>query len=139
MIFSCNIVKTRVIDVEAIERIVADLSSNEDDVAHEIFQVSLDFKSLSLFKHRFINYLRKVVDAFSTPYLRYDEKSKTFKWLSNPPRDIFDDVEARSGMFRERLLIIQQRLLRSDLFTLKGIRNTSNNSSNKGNRKAEEV
>ena len=51
-------VKSRIIDVDTIQTIVADLSSNEEDVAQEKYQI---------------------VDAFSTPKLQFDDKNKSFK------------------------------------------------------------
>jgi hypothetical protein len=51
-------VTTRIIDVDTITNIVADLSSNDEDVAQEKYQI---------------------LDAFSTPKLHYDDKNKSFK------------------------------------------------------------
>ena len=40
--------------------------------------------------------------------------------------DLFGSVESRANMFQERLLLTQQRLLRSGQFTLKGLNRKSN-------------
>jgi DNA polymerase epsilon subunit 2 len=92
-------VKSAMIVLATIESIVVDLSSNEDDIAREIVQV---------------------FDAFSCPKLHYDERNRTYKVINSPPFKILGTVESRAQMYRERLLLTQQRLLRSDVFTLHG-------------------
>eukprot|EP01031_Cornospumella_fuschlensis_P006001 gene6001-7464_t len=57
-------VKSGIIDVATIESIVADLSSNEEDLKLESFQL---------------------FDAFSSPKLTYDEKQRTYKCLPHNP------------------------------------------------------
>eukprot|EP00981_Chlorochromonas_danica_P000253 scaffold61_cov180-Ochromonas_danica.AAC.5 len=91
-------VQSAIIDLDTIENIVADLSSNEEDLAQE---------SLQLF------------DAFRSPKLQYDEKTRQYKIATEVKYDILAKMEARAGMYRERLLLTQQRLLRSELFTLR--------------------
>jgi hypothetical protein len=51
-------VVSSLIDVDTIQNIVADLSSNEEDATQEKYQV---------------------IDAFSTPKLHFDELNKSFK------------------------------------------------------------
>lgn len=91
-------VGTGIIDVSTIESIVADLSTNEEDLAQE---------SLQLF------------DAFHSPKLYYDEKLHQYKVLDDPKIKVLAPMESRATMYRERLVLTQQRLLRSDLFTLR--------------------
>jgi hypothetical protein len=43
-----------------------------------------------------------------------------------PNYQLFGDVESRANLFRERLLIIQQRLLRLEWITLKGLKPKGN-------------
>lgn len=50
--------------------------------------------------------------------------------IDSPPFKILGTVESRAQMYRDRLLLTQQRLLRSDVFTLHGF---SGNSSTKRN------
>lgn len=41
--------------------------------------------------------------------------------ITNPEVHILGNTASRTNMFRERLLLTQQRLLRSELFTLRGL------------------
>jgi hypothetical protein len=85
-------IKSSVIDVDAVTSVVAFLSSSEEDLQHE---------STQLF------------DAFSSPKVVFDERMKTYKVDLNPTYRLHGSVESRASMFRERLLLTQQRLLRS--------------------------
>jgi len=42
-----------------------------------------------------------------------------------PKYQLLGNAESRAAMYRERLLFTQQRLLRSELFTLKGLGNSA--------------
>lgn len=42
--------------------------------------------------------------------------------LESPSYSLLGSTESRANMFRERLLFTQQRLLRSELFTLRGLK-----------------
>lgn len=46
--------------------------------------------------------------------------------ITNPKYTFLGDVNSRATMYRERLLLTQQRLLRSELFTLRGLKSQSN-------------
>lgn len=93
-------VRSTIVNEATILSIVADLSSSEEDIAQE---------SLQLF------------DAFSSPKLCFDENLKSFKVVSTPKYSILGTADSRAQMFRERLLLTQQRLLRSELFVLRGM------------------
>eukprot|EP01041_Mallomonas_annulata_P009213 gene9213-19109_t len=95
-------IKTSVIDVEIIKSIVADLSSNEDDLALESTQL---------------------INAYNAPRIEFDERQKVFRVNSQPKCRLHGTVESRAQMYRERLLLIQQRLLRSGGFALRGMGN----------------
>eukprot|EP01036_Dinobryon_divergens_P024299 gene24299-32735_t len=101
-------VSKAIIDVETITSIVADLSASEEDIANE---------SIQLF------------DAFDSPKLVFDETQKTFKIDSKVKYSFFGPVESRANMYKERLFLTQQRLLRSGQFSLKGLGKGVKNSS----------
>eukprot|EP01038_Epipyxis_sp_PR26KG_P013213 gene13213-17712_t len=93
-------IRTSLIDVDTITSVVAYLTSSEEDLELERFQL---------------------MDAFSSPKLTYDEKQKAFKIEANPKYEILGNVESRASMYRERLMLTQLRLLRSGLFVMKGM------------------
>lgn len=100
-------IASSVIDVETITSIVADLSSSVEDLTHESTEL---------------------LDAYSYPRIEYDEHQKCYKLNTKPSYNLYGSVDSRSNMFRERLLLTQQRLLRSGLFIQRGIKsNASNN------------
>jgi hypothetical protein len=49
-----------------------------------------------------------------------------------PQYQLLGTVESRANMYRERLLLTQQRLLRSELFALKGMGNSTLTTKHKG-------
>ena len=51
---------------------------------------------------------------------------KTYKVDTKPSYSLHGSVDTRAQMFRERLLLTQQRLLRSGLFVMRGMGSTSN-------------
>ncbi len=53
----------------------------------------------------------ELIDAFCSPKLEFNETLKTYKINPKPTHDLFASAESRSKMFRERLSLIQQRLL----------------------------
>lgn len=87
-------INSSLIDVDAITSVVAYLSSSEEDLQQE---------STQLF------------DAFNSPKIEYDERTKTFRVEPKPTYRLHGSVDSRAKMFRERLLFTQQRLLRSGL------------------------
>ena len=92
-------IKNAVIDLETITSIVADLSSTVEDLSKE---------STQLF------------DAFNSPKLEFDERQKTYK-VMHPIANLHATAESKAKMFKERLLLAQQRLLRSGNFALRGM------------------
>ena len=103
-------ISSSVIDEEAISSVVAYLSSSEDDLAQE---------STQLF------------DAFSSPKVVFDERMKTYKVDAKPTYTLHGTVDTRAQMFRERLLLTQQRLLRSGLFVMRGMGSSSSSNNTK--------
>jgi hypothetical protein len=87
------------IDLATITSIVSDLSSTDEDLTNE---------STQLF------------DSFSSPKLEYDERLKSYKVTPKFPYQLHSTVESRARMYRERLVLIQQRLMRSKAFILQG-------------------
>lgn len=52
--------------------------------------------------------------------------------VPSPHYQLLGTVESRANMYRERLLLTQQRLLRSELFALKGMGNSTLTSRHNG-------
>jgi hypothetical protein len=52
--------------------------------------------------------------------------------VPTPQYQLLGTVESRANMYRERLLLTQQRLLRSELFALKGMGNSTLTTKHKG-------
>jgi hypothetical protein len=75
-------IKSSVIDVDTITSIVAFLSSSDEDLQQE---------STQLF------------DAFSSPKLEYDDRSKTYKINPRPSYTLHGTVESRAMMYRGTL------------------------------------
>lgn len=92
-------IKTAVIDLDSIESIVADLSTEDEDYSKESTQL---------------------LDAFDTPRIDFDERLKSYKLTSSPPFDLHPAAESKPKMFRDRLVFIQQRLFRST-FKMRGM------------------
>ena len=93
-------IKSSVIDLSTIESIVADLSSTDEDISKT---------SIQLF------------DAFEYPRIEFDEKKKSYI-LNKSPKYVFGaPPESKPRMFRERLVWIQQRLLRTKVVKMKGM------------------
>jgi hypothetical protein len=94
---------SNVVSVQTITQIVADLTSNDDDLNQE---------SLQLF------------DAFHSPKLHFDERTKVYS-LQQPQQkgsyNLFPDLESRTAMYRDRLLLAQQRLLRNTSLRIQGL------------------
>ena len=88
-------ITSSVIGEDTVISVVAYLSSSEEDLQQE---------STQLF------------DAFNSPKIVYDERTKTYKVDPNPIYKLHGTAESRAQMFRERLLLTQQRLLRSGTF-----------------------
>lgn len=78
---------------------MADLTSNDDDLNQD---------SLQLF------------DAFHSPKLHFDERSKVYS-LETGNYTLFPHLESRTAMYRDRLLLAQQRLLRNTSLRLQGL------------------
>ena len=91
-------VKSSVIDIDVITDIVAALTSNEDDLQLESLQV---------------------IDAFHSPKVLYNERTRGFTLSHAPVHASFGLPEQRAAMYRERLLLTQQRLLRSGLLAMR--------------------
>ena len=87
-------IKSSVIDLGIIETIVADLSSNDEDISKT---------STQLF------------DAYESPRIEFDERQKSYRVNTSPAFAFNAPPESKPRMFRERLILIQQRLLRSNL------------------------
>jgi hypothetical protein len=96
-------IKSSVIDVDVIKAVVADLSSSEEDLSKEKFQL---------------------MDAFSAPKIDYDENQKSYKLVIKPTYSIHGNVHSRANMYRERLNFTLQWLLRSGSFVLGGLSTT---------------
>lgn len=92
-------IRSTLIDVDTITSIVADLTSSEEDLAMESTQL---------------------LDAFTYPRIVYDERQKTYRLEKLAKFQIHGDAECRANMYRQRLLLMQQRLIRSKHFTLRG-------------------
>ena len=105
-------IKSTVIDLAIIESIVFDLSSTEEDMNQESTQL---------------------MDAFNSPKLEFDEKQKTYKIITKPKYSLHGNVSSRASMYRERLLLTQQRLIRSGNFTMKGMESYSGTASSTDN------
>ena len=93
-------IKSSFIDEDVIVNVIADLSSSEEDLSKEKFQL---------------------LDAFSSPKIQYDENNKSYKLLVNHTYKIHGDVFSRANMYRERLILTLQRLLRSGTFVMSGL------------------
>lgn len=94
-------VLSTLINVEVIQSVVCELDSTDDDIRNTSLQL---------------------LDAYSTPKLIFDEKQKSYKVIIKPTYSLHGGgVESRSQMYRERLLLTQQRLLRSGLFVMRGM------------------
>lgn len=93
-------IKSSVIDVDIIRAVVADLSSSEEDLSKEKYQL---------------------MDAFSAPKIDFDENHKSYKLIIKPTYAIHGTVHSRANMYRERLNFTLQRLLRSGSFVLGGL------------------
>jgi hypothetical protein len=93
---------SNVVNVQAITQIVADLTSNDEDLNQE---------SLQLF------------DAFHSPKLHFDERTKVYSLQQQQKGDynLFPNLESRTAMYRDRLLLAQQRLLRNTSLRLQGL------------------
>lgn len=92
--------------------VVADLTASEED---------LTLESTQLF------------DAYDSPRVIYDERSKTYHLDAKVPYKLHGNAEHRANMFKQRLLFTQQRLLRSKMFSLRGSSTNRNSSSSSGN------
>ncbi|KAI8881892.1 DNA polymerase epsilon, subunit B [Backusella circina FSU 941] len=57
-----------------------------------------------------------VIDAFDLPQYKYDEHRKNF-YLSKEKPSLLAPPKKKGEMFRERYLLIKQRLLRNEMFT----------------------
>ena len=90
---------SNVITVQTISQIVADLTSNDDDLNQESLQL---------------------IDAFHTPKLHYDERTRVYSILTEK-HELFPDLESRTAMYRNRLLLAQQRLLRNTSLRMQGL------------------
>lgn len=81
-----------VIDEMVLSSVMLDLAEGDEDLILESTQL---------------------LDSFSCPKLRFDEKQRTYRVDPKPSYRLFGDVENRANMYRERLILTQQRLLRS--------------------------
>ena len=98
---SISVGSSNLISLDVVEKVVADLTASEDDMVHEAL---------------------KIIDAFDTPKLFYDEKNRTYKIIDNYKYTKHAAPEVRAAMYRQRLLLTQQRLLRSGKYKIKGIK-----------------
>jgi DNA polymerase epsilon subunit 2 len=81
-----------VIDEAVLASVMVDLSEGDEDLILESTEL---------------------IDAFSCPKLRFDERQRTYKVDPKPSYRLFGDVDSRASMYRERLVLTQQRILRS--------------------------
>ena len=109
-------INSSLIDVDAITSVVAYLSSSEEDLQQE---------STQLF------------DAFNSPKIEYDERTKTFRVEPKPTYRLHGSVDSRSRMFRERLLFTQQRLLRSGIVVTRTMGQSHSDTSSASNNRCE--
>ena len=98
-------IKSNVVTVHTITQIVADLTSNDDDLNQESLQLS---------------------DAFHSPKLHFDERTKIYSMHQAKQKgagsyNLFPTLESRTAMYRERLLLAQQRLLRNTSLRVQGL------------------
>jgi len=87
----------KVITKTLLATVVADMSRNAKDVNDEALQL---------------------LDAFETPRLQYDTTRKQFTLMTEgkEKRSLFGAPEDKVDMFAQRFALIQQRILRQDLF-----------------------
>ena len=109
-------INSSLIDVDAITSVVAYLSSSEEDLQQE---------STQLF------------DAFNSPKIEYDERTKTFRVEPKPTYRLHGSVDSRARMFRERLLFTQQRLLRSGIVVTRTMGQSHSDTSSVSNNRRE--
>ena len=80
-----------IVDRDLIAQVVAELSKNEDDLAQECLQV---------------------IDAFALPRLRYNITRKQFYAVEQPKSKSDVPTEAKINVYRDRLVLLHQRLMR---------------------------
>ena len=85
-------IQSTVIDLASIEAIVVALSSTDEDLSSEATQL---------------------FDAYESPRVEFDERQRAYRVIPNPTFQLHGPAESKAKMFRERLIFIQQRLLRS--------------------------
>jgi DNA polymerase epsilon subunit 2 len=84
-----------VIDIDAITEVIDELSKDDDD---------LNTESVQLF------------DAFKVPALKFNTARKTL-YLDAEAKQLHAQASAKNQMFRDRFLLVQQRVLRNQLFS----------------------
>jgi len=109
-----------IVTTELLEQVVADLSRDESDVAEEAVQL---------------------LDAFKTPRLAYDAMRKQFNLerFGKEGRSICGEALDKVEMFAQRYALIQQRILRQDIFQPKLITATNSRRSCRGNDGGENI
>lgn len=80
-----------IVDRDLIAQVVAELSKNEEDLAQECLQV---------------------IDAFDVPRLRYNVTRKQFYTVERAKSKADVPTEAKINVYRDRLMLIHQRLMR---------------------------
>ena len=90
-----NEIKRSIIDLETINSIYEVLSSVDEDFVNERIQY---------------------LDAFETPKIYFDEKQKSYRINTSLSYKLIGNVESRAAMFKERLQLAQQKLLRNGFY-----------------------
>jgi len=85
-----------VVDHRIIESVVAELSKDERDLSQESLQV---------------------FDSFTLPHLKYNAVRKKFYLQDAQPAKLHANAGTKALMFRERLVMIHQRVMRNPVFS----------------------
>lgn len=98
-------IRTSIIDAEIIKSIISDLSTNEDDLLEST----------------------QLINAYGSPKVEFDIRQKLYRVNAKPSYLLHGSAESRANMYRDRITFVQQRLLRSGQFSMRGINNNLNN------------
>ena len=61
----------------------------------------------------------EIFDAFACPRLDFDEKQRIYRVTKNPPYQLHGPASSKAAMYRERYILVLQRLLHSGKFALR--------------------
>ena len=140
-------IKSTIITASILDSIVAELTSNATDLQQESFELidafhspKLDFdEATNSYKMycilcSFLKYFYSSSFFFSDFYYIFWVLLCSIK-ISNKEvlQNLYGNVETRAHMFRTRLLMVRQRLLRSGDFRLRGSRGVRVNSGSNSN------